>query len=655
MKFQQTLLIIIFLSQTFMGHAQDVNSKILLTVDGKEIPAGEFIHMFKKSYDSTIIDDLDNYVEQFIVFKIKVTDAVNSGYDTLKSFKNELNGYRNELAANYLIDGEIKNKLLQQEYKRSLTELNAWHILINCPPDATPEDSIKAWDKAFDIRERIMKGEPFEQVARGASEDPSVALNGGNLGYFTAFQMIMPFEDAAYNLKLHEVSMPVRTPYGYHIIKLEGTRPSRGQIKVAHIMKAIPTGAGKEESQTAERAINKIYQELIEGAAFEDLAMKESDDKESAGKNGELPWFSAGEIITDFAEASFSLKENGDLTKPFKTFYGWHIVKRLDLKPPASFEESKPIMESKISKSYLNTIGQQSLATKLKDEYNFRIIKGSYDWFVSKTDTLIVQGLARYNRSEVPNGYIYQFADQNLPNRNFADFIAGKTTSVIPTDSSGFVDKMIDLKSTEHILEYENSILEDKYPEFRYLMNEFHDGMLLFEISAAKVWNKVSSDTVGLMSYFEEHKNENKSLPGIYATIYSLEKENGIKLLKNAYNKKDEKNDFVKNMSDQYNKTNDSIFTVTTGTWFEGDNKEIDNINWTTGVHEAEINGIPSLVVIREVYKSEPMPFENVVNEIVSGYQEYLEKEWIKQLKAKYPVKVNNIVLEEIRREIYNE
>lgn len=186
-------------------------------------------------------------------------------------------------------------------------------------------------------------------------------------------------------------------------------------------------------------------------------------------------------------------------------------------------------------------------------------------------------------------------------------------------------------------------------------MNEFHDGMLLFEISATKVWNKVSLDSVGLRNYFEEHRNENMSLPGITATIYSLKKENGIKLLKKAYKKNYEKNDFDKSMSDQYNKANDSIFTVTTGTWFKGDSKEIDNINWTAGVHEAEINNIPSLIVIREVKKSEPLPFEKVVNEMVSGYQDYLEKEWIKQLKAKYPVKVNNTVLDEIRKEIYNE
>jgi peptidyl-prolyl cis-trans isomerase SurA len=396
MKFQPTLFIIILLLWPGKIPAQDFSNKVLLTVNGTEITAGEFIRLFKKSYDTVNSKELDNYLQQYISFRLKVADATDAGYDTTKSFKNELKGYRNELAANYLIDNDLKEKLLQQAYKRSLTELKAWHILINCAPDAHPDDTLKAWTKAFDIRERIKNGEPFEQVARGASEDLSVTINGGNLGYFTVFQMIKPFEDAAYNLKKGEISMPVRTPFGYHIIKLEDRRPSRGQIKVAHIMKNIPIGAGKEEKLKAEEEINNIYKQLVEGASFEDIAKKESDDKVSALNGGELKWFGAGEIITEFSEAAFSLKKNGEITKPFKTFYGWHIIKRIDLRKPESFEESKPILESKINKSYLNTVGRKSLADKLRKDYKFRITPESFDWFVINTDSLIMKGLTRY-------------------------------------------------------------------------------------------------------------------------------------------------------------------------------------------------------------------------------------------------------------------
>jgi peptidyl-prolyl cis-trans isomerase SurA len=655
MKFQKTLIIIIILLLPGQIPAQDVGIKVLLTVNGTDITAGEFIRMFRKSYDSVSTKGLDNYLQEYINFKLKVADAINEGFDTTRAFKTELNGYRNELAVNYLTDNDLKEKLLQQAYKRSLNEVKAWHILISCAPDASPEDTLKAYNKAFDIRERIIKGEPFEQVARGASEDPSVTTNGGNLGYFSVFQTIMPFEDAVYKLKKGEISMPVRTPYGYHIIKLEDKRASRGQIKVAHIMKSIPVGAGSEESQKAEQEINAIYKQLTEGASFEELAKKMSDDKESAVKGGELNWFSAGEIITEFSEAAFSLKNNGDFTKPVRTFYGWHIIKSLDKKDPGSYEESKKALESKISQSYLNTVGRQSLANKLRTEYKFKINSISFDWFVNNTDTLIMQGLSKYIRADIPAGYIYTFANQRLSNRNFADFISGRTATGSDTTSLLFINSMIRLKSTEDILEYENTVLENKYPEFRYLMNEFHDGMLLFEISGERVWNKVSTDSIGLRKYYEIHKKEFLTKPAIEAKIYSLNKKDGINQLDKTYKKNSGKLDCDSRMISKFNKNNDSLLTITSGKYYRGDNQDLDNIDWKTGVHEAKIKNIPSLIVINKIYNAEPLPLKMVENEMVTGYQQQLEADWIKQLKENYSVKINSPVLEEIRKIVNNE
>ena len=221
---------------------------------------------------------------------------ISEGIDTTKAFRTELNGYRNQLAQNYLTDTETKEKLLQKTYQRSLTEINAWHILVDCPEGSKPEDTLRPGKKLPDIRERIIKGESFEQVARGTSDDPSVKINGGNLGYFTVFQMITPFEDAAYTLKKGAISQPVRTPYGYHIIKVVDKRPSRGKILVAHIMKVSPPGTGEKEAKAAEESINNIYRELQEGASFSELAKKYSDHKETAVTGGKLNWFGTGEI-----------------------------------------------------------------------------------------------------------------------------------------------------------------------------------------------------------------------------------------------------------------------------------------------------------------------------------------------------------------------
>jgi peptidyl-prolyl cis-trans isomerase SurA len=247
---------------------QDPDEKILMTVAGRGVQAGEFVRMYNKSLDPAYKTDISTYLEQFIDFKLKVADAISQGYDTTRAFREELNGYRNQLAQSYLTDPDIKEKLLQKAYQRSLLEVNASHILVSCPPNASPEDTLKAYKKAIDIRERITEGEPFEQVAKATSDDKSVLTNNGNLGYFTVFQMITPFEEAAYTLKPGSISMPVRTPYGYHIIKVNDRQPSKGKILVAHIMKAAPPGSDEKTVKQAEAEINKVYAQLKSGSSF---------------------------------------------------------------------------------------------------------------------------------------------------------------------------------------------------------------------------------------------------------------------------------------------------------------------------------------------------------------------------------------------------
>jgi peptidyl-prolyl cis-trans isomerase SurA len=655
MKIRSYNLIIILFLFPFVCRAQDLNTKILMNVEGNKIQAGEFIRMYKKSIEPGKTLDIDSYLQQFIVFKLKVADALVEGYDTTRSFRNELNGYRNQLAQNYLTDSQIKEKLLEKAYQRSITEINAWHILISVPLEASPEDTLKAWQKAINIRERILKGEPFESVARGTSDDKSVKINGGNLGYFSVFQMIMPFEDAAFTLKKGIVSLPVRTPYGYHLIKVTDKRPSQGRIKVAHIMKAVPPGTDDNEDKKAEEEINNIYKMLQDGASFADLAKKYSDHKESALKGGELNWFGTGEIISDFSEAAFAITDTGKYTKPVRTLYGWHIIKLLDKKTPGTFEESKSFLESKINQSYLNSISKKSFVEKLKKEYHFQINPDTYSWFVSHTDSLIIQGLKKYDRTAIPDGNIYSFANQYITTKEFADYIEKRGSMITTKDSSVFIDRLIETRASDHIISYENSVLEMKYPEFRYLMNEFHDGMLLFEISGKNVWNRVSNDSSGLHSYYDEHKNNWLSQRGIEAEIYTLKNSEGEKSLSAALKKYSQKPDLDDLLLKKFNKNSDTVLFIKKKTWFKGDNREIDKIDWICGSQSLIFNGYPSLIFIKKVLEPTPLAYDKVQVEVMTGYQEFLESEWIRQLNKKYSVKIDNSVLDEVKKNLKNE
>jgi len=655
MKIRSSLLLILFFALTALCQSQDLNNRILITVDGRGIQAGEFIRMYRKSLEPGKPLDTDEYLQQFLVFKLKVADAVRSGFDTTRAFKNELAGYRKQLAQSYLTDTKAKDRLIEKAYQRSLTEVNCWHILVGLSPESSPADTLNAWKKAIDIRERILSGEPFEQVARASSDDQSVKLNGGNLGYFTVFQMIMPFEDAAYSLKKGSVSMPVRTPYGYHIIKVADKRPSKGKILVAHIMKSAPPGTGEKEAKLAEEQINDIYRKLVAGASFKGLAGEFSDHKESAAKGGELNWFGAGEIISDFSEAAFTLKDTGSYTKPVRTIYGWHIIRLLDRKAPGTLEESRSYLESKINQSYLNSISKKSFIDNLRKKYSFKVNQAAHDWFVNNTDTLIIQGLRKYDRSDMPEGNIYTFANQRFSTKEFATYIEKRGSMVVTNDSLVFINSTIELRSSDHISTYENSVLEEKYPEFRYLMNEFHDGILLFEISGKKVWNKVSEDSVGLKDYYDKNKGKYLSPRGIDASLYTLRKAGGDKDLLAAYKKYSKKADTDRRMTEKFIVKKDTLLTIEKKVWYKGDNPEIDKVDWKEGYYPIVTKGYPSILTIKNILEPAPLSLDEVRGEMMKGFQEYLESEWIRQLKGKYTVKIDGAIFDEVKRSLKNE
>ena len=655
MKITLYFFIIMALLLPEMSHAQNMDNKVLMTVEGTKITAGEFLRMYKKSQEPGKKSDINEYLQQFITFKLKVADAIKEGYDTTRSFKNELNGYKNQLAQNYLTDTKVREELLKKSYQRSLTEINAWHILISMPQNPSAADTMAAWQKASDIRTRILTGESFEDVARSTSDDQSVKFNGGNLGYFTAFQMIMPFEDAAYSLKNGEMSEPVRTPYGYHIIKVTDIRKSKGKVRVAHIMKAAPPDIGEEEAKKAQAEINNIYNKLNEKSSFAELARLHSDHKESATRGGELNGFGAGEIITDFAEAAFSIKDTGNFTKPVRTLYGWHIIKLLEKKTPGSFEEQRSFMESKINQTNLNSLSKKSFVERMKKEYKFKVNNDAYNWFVLNTDTLIIQGLKKYDRTGMPKGNMYSFANQIFTIKDFAGYIEKRGSMVVTRDSSVFIDRSLDTRVSDHIINYENSVLEKKYPEFRYLMNEFHDGILLFEISGKKVWNRMNEDSAGLNQYYEANKSKYLTPVSIDAKIYQLNIPGGEKVLASAYKRYSRKSDPDKRMRDKFNRKSDSVLIIQVFTIAKGDNPEIDNLNWTKGVQSFTKNGFPSLIVIREVLDPVPLELDEVRGEMMTGYQEYLEADWVRQLKEKYNVKIDNVVLEEVKKKSNNE
>jgi len=373
---------------------------IIMKVNGEKVTKSEFLQIYLKNNPNPKYDEasMNEYMELFKKFKLKVIEAEALGYDTIPKLKREYEGYKRQLAIPYLIDSAQNDSLVKEAYFRTLNEVRCSHILVKIDPTATPADTLAAYNRIMAIKARIDKGEDFASVAKGknGSDDPSAATNGGDLGFFTAFQMVYPFEDMAYKTPVGKVSEPFRTRFGYHILKTTGLRPSRGSIKTAHLMITVPKDADQTTKDNAKKKIDEIYQKLKAGAKWEEMVTMYSEDPGTSKKGGELPVFGSGttqRMVPEFEEAAFAIQKDGEFSEPIRTNYGYHIIKRIERKDVAPFESMKKELQTKVNKDERSKKTQDSFVRKLKAKYQYQAgPKENLDWFENNLDSTYFQG-----------------------------------------------------------------------------------------------------------------------------------------------------------------------------------------------------------------------------------------------------------------------
>jgi peptidyl-prolyl cis-trans isomerase SurA len=626
----------------------------LIQVNDRPVSTEEFKWLYQKNNTGEYQTAIDEYLDLYINLRLKVEAAEEAGIHKRESFKSELAGYRKQLAKNYLVDSDVKERLLDKAYKRYQTEIQVLHILVRCAPDASPEDTLEAYNRAMNIRQRIRIGEPFELVARGASDDPTVNLNGGNLGYLTVFQTPMPFEDAIYNMKEGELSLPVRTPSGYHIIRVQDKRNAQGRIRVAHIMKATPPGSTERIREKAKIEIDSLYNLLQEGADFATLAKKNSDDRMSAGRGGELPWFGSGEMIHEFSVAAFKLLRDNEFTRPVKTVYGWHIIKRLEREAPLEDAEAKKFLESRLPNSYLESQSEKSFTERLKKEYNYRLNEEALGWFYDIADSSFRHSADHIIQKRIPDDILYSFTPEDCSMKEFALYIRQNGNTAPGYNAEIFINTLLDRKVYEHLREYENSILEEKYPEFRYLMNEFYDGILFFEISDSLIWSRSEKDSTGLIAYYNTRKEEFREEPLATARIFHISKDAGkrkVRKMIRAVRRYHGRDNYYRKIMDKASSGQDTLVEIREGKWEKGENEYLDELRWKKGLSQVETNNGTILVDILEIEKERYKDPEDVRARIISGYQEYLEEKWLKELRNKYEVTVDSSRMKKLKLE----
>ena len=614
----------------------------VLTIGNENISLDEFKSIFYKNNQSTEISKeyLDEYMNLFVNFKLKVIEAEELGFDTITSFVNELDGYRKQLAKPYLKNNEFDTEMLTEAYNRMKKDVNASHILISIDEEASETDEKAAYNKILKVRESIVDGEiSFEEAAKKSSDDKSAISNGGNLGYFTAFMMVYDFETAAFKTTIGKISMPIRTKYGFHIVRVNEKRDAVGQVKVAHIMFKAGQGADENRLNEAKDKINEVMQLLRDGDEFPDVAERFSEDRSTAVKGGSLPAFGVGKMVPEFENVAFSLQKTGDISAPFRTEYGWHIIVLLEKHPIPKFTEIESELKRKIERDSRGELSQKALYEKLHDSYKVINKPAQYNSFRKVAALKVAKGA--FLVSSKSNATLLTIDGTAVKVNDFAEYILSnqEVGSDIDDMYTDFVNKQL--------LAYEESKLEKKYPEYKALLNEYREGILLFDLTNKKVWTKAVEDTTGLQEFFEGNKSNYTWGERIDATVYSCIDLSTAKKVKRDIYKKHRGTISDAEILAKINKDAVLSLQIESKKFTDGDNKHIDMVEKKTGIAKDIVleDGSYILVDIHKVLPSGEKEMDETRGKVISDYQNALEAEWLSSLKARYSISINTEVL----------
>ena len=591
---KKTFLSIVLMGASLLGFAQE--DKVLMTINGEPIMASEFLYIYEKNNQETSLEkkSMEEYLDLFINFKLKVTEAIAQGVDTTQEFKDELKGYRAQATPKYLQDNDAIDSLVLLSYNRMANIRKASHIAVQCPMDADSATLAAATAKINELRQRVTVGLPkevkkgrkkitvqevedFAEVAMTYSDDPAAKQNKGELGWIQPFRYVYPLEDAVYNTPVGEITEVFRSPFGLHIAKVEGERAFE-EAHAAHIMKMTPSG-DLQRLAAATFKMDSLYQLAIQDTVdFAALAQANSEDRGSAMRGGDLGWFGRGAMVQPFEDITFGLQE-GEISKPFQTRFGIHISKLYGKRGIQPLDSMRSQLLRQVQRDQRMQIANESFIAKTRAEYN------------------------------------------------------------LPADMSD-----ADVKA------YADARLEEKYPELRNLVREYHDGILLFDVSLREVWDKANKDHEGLTAFFKANKKQYTwDEPRYKGWLIYAKTDLAAKAAKQIVKGASDKAKVDSILNERVNLDSVTYVKVEYGLWTAGKNAAVDVYGFKdkTATYTAS-EEYPVVVAVGKVLKR-PEEYNDDRGKIVTDYQDYLEKLWIASLREKYPVVINEEVWKDLK------
>ena len=665
-NFLRTLVLAAVLMPTIHVCAQSkLDNQVLMTIGDKPVTVKEFTDVYaKNNLKGDVIEkkSVDEYIDLFTTFRMKVMEAEAQKLDTGAKFRNELAGYRKQLAKPFMSSDDITDELLQEAYQRKQKDIRASHILIRCDKHALPSDTLKAYNKAMDIRKRAMKGEDFGELAVRYSEDPSAKDtkatadmparqgNHGDLGYFSVFDMVYPFETGAYSTKEGQVSMPVRSDFGYHIIKVQSVTDAMGTVQAAHIFLQLPFDASAEEEAAMKQKADNIYKELMDhnGENWNEAVKNYSDDRGTLPRNGALSSFTVSRIVPQFIEACKSIKV-GEIAKPVRTSYGYHIIKLLGYSGVGTFDKEAKGLTERIEKDSRSKKSEEAVLKQIRQEYKFKANDKNIEAFMATVDSTILNKTYTPSAKADMNAVLFTIEGKPTKVTEFVDYIQSHMTIQKYVTPSTYAYQLYENFSNEKMLDYADAHLEDKYPEFKALVQEYRDGILLFDLMDREVWDKAVKDTTGLKEFHAQHTDKYMWEERALATIVTVTREESLPKVKALINEGTP----LDSLRSVLSRDSINYVYVRKGYYQHGDNQYVDQAEWKVGANKeipSTVDQSTVLVYIRELRDPEPKTLREARGLVTSDYQVELEENWVKMLKEKYPVSVDEKVLEKVRK-----
>jgi len=631
-------------------------AQTLFTYGGTPVSKQEFLRVYTKNTAAGKPDfsekALREYLDLYSLFKMKVAEANGQRLDTVATLGRELDNYRRQLARTYLTDDRVAQRLVEEAYNRSKEEVRVAHILLLASPSALPDDTLIR-TRVIDSLYRVATSgkADFAALARKFSEDRGSNTAGGDIGYMTALQTVYQFENAAYITPVGGVSKPFRTQFGYHIVKVLDRRPARGEVVVEQILAAAPASRGAEGEAAALRKLDSVRTALRKGASFAELAKKFSDDKFTAAQGGAMEPFGVGRTTPAFEAAAFGLKKPGDMTtEPVKTEYGYHLIRLVRRIPPAPYDSVKTSLKRRVEADARAQTAKEAYDRRVKAEAGFQDYPAALDALVSSfagriPDTGSTAGTFRAADFADMRQPLFTLGGRSYTQSDFMAFAEATTRGRIPSPAPALTRDLYRYYQTNVLNDFQEQQLATTNADFKALMDEYRDGILLFELMDRSVWSKAGRDTIGLQKFFDARKSGYTWEPGFRGYVFKLKDEAALQRAQGLLGSTNNPDTLTKVMNSE---SDPNAVTAQRGRYEWSRFTEVPRENVAVrgqGVPLRAADGSYTLTFTQEVFQTAaPKTLEDARGYVVAEYQDVLEKEWNAALRAKYPVRVEEAV-----------